>query len=575
MKRYSYFLIAFILTLYGCQKLELEINPVLSKEQLEKDFVNVKAMLSSIYTDLPDGLHYFRGGTGAALMAAASDEVEYTYENNPVQLFNTGSWNAVNNPDPAWNNYFRAIRKVNQFLLSRDKIDLDYWKLDPDASAQALYRQNLAEISRWGYEARFLRAFFYFELIKRYGGVPLFGNYFSLDDDFSEVKRNSLQECIDFVVAECDSAAAHLPLNAYSYPYVAGTDIGRVTKLSALGLKSRALIYAASELFNNSSWAGGYAQKDLISLSGDRLIRWKAAADAAKAVIDLTGDISLDYYKNLFIWNSIGAGEILLNKRYPASNEFERINSPIGFPAGQSGNTPSQNLVDAYDVLVNGVAQKFDWNNPAMAANPYANRDKRLEMSVVFNNKNIGPVWRMTEMWQGGLDGRPVSNATKTGYYIEKYMNQTLNLLQGNTFVHTWIIMRLPEVYLNYIEALNELSPGNADIKVYYDKIRTRAEMPGLPGGLSQQEVRERIRNERRVELAFEDHRFWDVRRWMIAPTTLGVPLRAVDVRKTGNVFTYTPVFLENRVFEPRMYLYPIPQTDINIDGSLTQNPMW
>jgi hypothetical protein len=136
----------------------------------------------------------------------------------------------------------------------------------------------------------------------------------------------------------------------------------------------------------------------------------------------------------------------------------------------------------------------------------------------------------------------------------------------------------LAEIYLNYAEALNEYNPGHADIKINYDRVRTRTgvAMPVLPAGLSQAEVRERIRNERRVEFAFEDHRAWDVRRWMTAPATLGAPLRGINITKTGTTtFNYAPFVVEQRVFLPKMYFYPIPEGELNISKGLVQNPMW
>jgi hypothetical protein len=495
-----------------------------------------------------------------------------------VQAFNTGSWNAISNPDFVWGNYYRGIRKVNQFLTSTGNVNLDPWKLDPSPSAQAVYTTNLASIKRWGYEARFLRAYFYFELVKRYGGVPLINRSLDLNEDLSKVQRNTLGECIQFITDECDSAAANLPLNSATLPYTAATDLGRITKVIALSLKSRVLLYAASDLWNTPSWASGYAKPELISLpAGDRNARWKAASDAAKAVIDAQALPALGAYKALF--NTFNNAEIILARSNSASNTFERVNSPIGFPQGQSGNTPSQDLVDAYEVKVNATtAVKFDWNNPAMAAKPYLSRDPRLEFTIVRNDTVFGTPARKVQLHTGGLDGKPITNASKTGYYLRKYQIESLNLNNGNTGVHAWIIFRYPEIYLNYAEALNEWSPGHADIKLFYDRVRSRTgvAMPGLPAGLTQAEVREKIRNERRVELAFEDHRNWDVRRWMQAPAYFGAPLRGVDISQVSpGVFTYTPIIVEQRTFVPKMYLYPIPQTDLNISPALVQNPLW
>ncbi|MDR6562132.1 MULTISPECIES: RagB/SusD family nutrient uptake outer membrane protein [unclassified Arcicella] len=576
MKKYLYLLIVCVtLALSACQDLDREFVTTIGRNEIEQSFGNVQSLLNAIYSDIPDGTVYIGG---AAMMSSATDESEFTAETNSIQSFNTGSWNAINNPDLVWGNYYRGIRKVNQFLLSTGKINLDPWKLDPSPSAQAVYQTNLATIKRWTYEARFLRAYFYFELVKRYGGVPILNNALSLDDDFSGIKRNSLNECIQFISAECDSAATQLPLNTSTLPYVAATDLGRVTKLTALALKSRVLLYAASDLFNNPSWAGGYSNPELISMpAGDRAARWKAASDAAKAVIDAAALPNLGAYKSLF--NTFNNGEIIFTRSNAAANQFERNNSPIGFNLGQSGNTPSQDLVDAYEVKVNATtAVKFDWNNPAMAANPYANRDPRLGFSIVVNNTSFGTPARNVQLWTGGLDGKPIINASKTGYYLRKYQIESLNLLNGNTGVHSWIIFRYPEIYLNYAEALNEWSPGNADIKKYVDIVRNRTgvTMPLLPANLSQSEMRDRIRNEKRVEFAFEDHRFWDVRRWMLGTEYFAKPLMGVNVtRNSDNTFTYTPFKVEDRVFTPKMYLYPIPQLDLNISKELKQNPLW
>lgn len=576
MKKYIYVLIVFALgTFSACQKLDREFVTTIGRKEIEQSFGNVQSLLNAIYSDIPDGTLYIGG---AAMMASATDEAEFTSETNAVQSFNSGSWNAINNPDLVWGNYYRGIRKVNQFLVSTGKINLDPWKLDPSPSAQSVYTTNLASIKRWTYEARFLRAYFYFELVKRYGGVPIINNALSVDDDFSNIQRSSLNECLQFITAECDSAAAKLPLNASTPPYVVANDLGRVTKLTALALKSRVLLYAASELFNNPTWAGGYANIALISLpAGDRAARWKAASDAAKAVIDASAIPTLGAYKSLF--NTFNNAEIIFTRSNGASNQFERNNSPIGFNLGQSGNTPSQDLVDAYEVKVSATsAVKFNWNDPEMAANPYANRDPRLALTIATNNTSFGTPARNLQIFTGGLDAKPIINATKTGYYLRKYQIESLNLLNGNTGVHSWIVFRYPEIYLNFAEALNEWSPGNADIKKYIDIVRTRTgiAMPPLPADLSQAETRERIRNEKRIEFAFEDHRFWDVRRWMQGPNYLGKPLMGVEIiRNSDNTFKYTPIKVEDRTFSPKMYLYPIPQSELNIAKGLVQNPLW
>ncbi len=578
MNKFNIILCIGYLMLTGCQSLDKEFRVVMSEEEVKTSFDNVKDLLTGIYSHLPNGFTSVWGGTGAAMLASSTDESEYTYETNPIQYYNTGNWNSVNNPDMVWGDYYKAIREVNYFLLSTDEINLDPWKLNPSESSQSIYNRYLAEIKRWKHEARFLRAFYYFELIKRYGGVPLLNNSLTLDEDFSVVKRNTLEECVNFIVTECDAIKDHLPPSS-GIPYVEAEDLGRATRYAALALKSRTLLYAASELFNNNSWASGYAHPELISLpTGNRSDRWKAASDAAKELINELEDKTLGEYPDIFLADNFKLPEVILCRRNGSSNDFERYNSPIGFESGLGGNTPSQNLVDAYEVIVDaGTTKDFDWNDPVLAKDPYANRDPRLRYTIVTNNSDFGNPSRKVEIWQGGFDAAPIANATKTGYYLRKYVQETLDIKQGNNGVHSWVIFRIPEIYLNYIEALNEWNPGNAEIATYYNKTRNRpgVGMPSLPAGLGQEQVRERIRREKRIEFAFEDHRMWDVRRWMIAEETLGANLRGVNVASKDKAFAYTPFILENRIFLPKMYLYPIPQSDINIDGSLIQNPLW
>lgn len=557
--------VAAIVWLSGCENLDRELITDITQQQLIHSYDYTLNRVNSLYTTVPPGYLQIDG----AMTASATDEAEHTLETSNVQKFNSGSWNAIDNPDNLWPNFYLGIRRVNQFLVSTDSVNLDQYRLDPAPSAQTIYQNRLNDINRWKYEARFLRAYFYFELVKRYGGVPLVSQIYSLDADVQATKRNTLAECIQYVTAECDSAAKNLPL---IYP---STDLGRATKGAALALKSRMLLYAASDLFNTTTWSGGYSNPELISLTGDRQARWKAAADAAKAVIDLagTGYALNTNYRNLFITNSYTLPEIIYSRRNGSSNDFEKANYPIGYDLGNSGTTPSQNLVDAYE-MTDGT--KFSWNNPVQAANPYANRDPRLGLNIILNNTTYKG--RPVEAWAGGRDGKGIVNATKTGYYLKKYVNENLNLLLNNTSVYSWNLFRLPEIYLNYAEALNEAAPGNADIKTYVDRVRTRTgvALPALPAGLSQTDMRERIRNERRVELAFEDHRAWDVRRWLQGPQYLGAPLMGVDIVKNADgTFKYTPITVESRVFDPKMYLYPIPQGELNISKGISQNPGW
>ena len=560
---------ALLLLVNACDSiLDREVVLSLTEDDVLTLYNNTQSRAVAIYNYLPSGFRCVDG----AMMASASDEAEYTLETSSIQMFNVGSWNAKNNPDGgSWWNNFRGIYLVNHFLANSDNLDLEMYRLNPDDIGHEQYQNRLDNIKRWKYEVRFLRAYFYFELIKRYGGVPVITRPVEIGDSFP---RNTLDSCVNFIVKECDDIAWGLPVK-----YTEQENLGRATRGAVLALKSRVLLYAASDLFNSpEKWASGYANKDLISVKPiDRKERWKRAADAAKNVIDLTdaGYALSNNYQGVF--RSYTDAERILARRDGASNDFEKANYPVGYDLGNSGNTPSLNLLDDYEML-DGTA--FDWNNKNHAANPYRGRDPRLAFTILSNMTKFNG--RPVECWTGGRDGKGVPRATKTGQYLLKYIDPELNLLEGRTSVHTWVLIRLAEVYLNYIEALNEYQPAHSDIKIYYNKIRQREgiKMPELPDGLDQDAVRQKIRHERRIELAFEDHRLWDARRWMIAADNekgkgvLNIPLRGLEILNRGGVPSYTPIEIEKRNFEPKMYLYPIPQGDLDIAG-WSQNPLW
>ncbi len=570
MAKIRYILLLFSVMAVSSCDMNPELELQLTEEDVVRTYNNTMGRANAVYTYLPDGFSY----VGGAMLASACDEAEHTSEASSVHKFNTGSWSNLSNPDGAWSRCFDGIYAANLFLEKSDEVNLDYLRYDPDQNEQAKYELYMNNIERARLEVRFLRAFFYFELVERYGGVPILEKTYGVDDDYSGIDRNSLEECIGFIVSECDEIAPELPAVHES------GETGRVTRGAALALKSRALLFAASDLFNDPSWAGGYGHPELISLPDDvdRQDRWDAAARAAKAVLDLSEAryTLLTSYPDIFL-KSYSNNEAIFVRRYGSGYSFETDNYSVGFDNGNSGTTPSQNLVDAFETK---SGKAFDWNDRKMADDPYADRDPRLGFTVLTNGSTFKD--RTMEIFEGGRDGKGVVNATKTGYYLRKYVDPEVNLLQGRGTVHAWIIFRLAEIYLNYAEAMNE-AYGPSDAHGYgmtaleaVNMIRRRrsVEMPAVPSTVSQDELRQRIRNERRVELAFEGHRMFDVRRWMIAEETLGAPLKGVDIQQNSQSYIYTPKTVENRTFEAKMYFYPIPQTDLNISG-WPQNPLW
>ncbi len=564
MKKYKYslFAVIFFIIAWGCNDdfLNQQIGTELKGDQAWVSYTYTQQFLGGIYSFLPGGFNDVDG----AMLDAATDDAEETWESSDVQLFNNGSWGPYINPDDQWNRMFEGIRKANLFLENVHRVNLEKYRLDVQATAQTEYNFRLMEVERWKYEARFLRAFFYFELVKRYKEVPIITRTLTLDEDYSNIKRQPLDECIGFIVAELDTVGRHLNL----FPGRTSTDnsaLGRATKGAAYALKSRVLLYAASPLFLDPE------NVTATTIASDQQ-KWQIAAMAAKAVIDTCGatyQLVADY-ANFFNKNT--SKDIIFQRQYPSVNDFEIANYPVGYAKGRSGTTPSQNLIDAYE-MANGkpISDPSSGYDPQ---NPYASRDGRLAKTILLNNT----AWngRNVQSWVGGLDGVDQNHGTKTGYYLKKHVVPNVDIYNSKTAAHTWPLIRLAEVYLNYAEALNEYNPNHPDIIAYLNMVRTRAGMPNIIAGRSQDEMRRFIRNERRVELAFEGHRYWDVRRWKIAPESLGAPVYGVRITNEGNnKFSYQYVKVEDRVFVPKMYWYPIPQNELLKSPQWKQNPGW
>ena len=547
--------ISIAFTLSSCNGfLDREEDSFIDKTATFDSYNRTKQYLTYAYTLLPDGLNRF---SREAMLASATDDAEFAIESAEIQQFNNGSWNALNNPDDVWNRYYSGISKCCTLLENTNHVNLDISRLDPDKQVE--YANSLKDIRMWRAEARFLRAYFHFELLKRYGPIPIVTSTLSINGNYENTPRPTMKEVVDFIAKECDIAADTLELTPWRNVNDA---FGRATKGAALALKSRLLLYAASPLyvdFGDTNEANKPADVAL----------WKSAADAAKAVIDLNQYELASSYADLFK-NDFQNKEYIFVRRYAANSDFEKSNFPVSF-GGKGGTNPSQNLVDDYEML---DGTPFDWNDPAKAAQPFANRDARLEATILMN---MAPFkGKKVATYPEGADASPNPNATKTGYYLRKFLNEDVNIQTGGSSSgHVVPLFRLAEIYLNYAEALNECDPTNPDIALYLNKVRNRASLPNV-SALSQEQMRAVIQHERRVELAFEEHRSWDVRRWKIASSTLGAPLMGVQIeRKPLGGYTYMPVKVEQRVFQPKMYWYPIPQSEVLKLKQWKQNNGW
>ncbi|WP_455098553.1 RagB/SusD family nutrient uptake outer membrane protein [Prevotella histicola] len=543
-------------TLCSCNDfLDREEDSFIDKTATFDSYNRTKQYLTYAYSLLPEGLNRF---SSDALLGAATDDACFAIESSNIQQFNNGSWNALSNPDNVWDRYFAGIAKCCTLLENSNHINLDISRLDPAKRVE--YENNLKDIRMWRAEAHFLRAYFNFELLKRYGPIPIIKSTLDINKDYSDTPRPTMKEVVEFIVKDCDMAADSLELTPWRNMNDA---FGRATKGAALALKSRLLLYAASPLYVD------FGDIDEANKPSDATL-WKAAADAAKAVIDLNQYELAPAYDDLFK-NDFQNKEYIFVRRYPSNSDFEKSNFPVSY-GGKGGTNPSQNLIDDYEML-DGTA--FDWSDPVKAAHPFENRDERLLATVLMN----GVLFKGKRIatYPGGADAMPNPNATKTGYYLRKFLNENVNIQTGGgSDGHVVPLFRLAEIYLNYAEALNEYDPTNPDIVVYLNKIRERVSLPDVPSGLTQEQMRTLIHHERRVELAFEEHRFWDVRRWKVASSTLGAPVKGVKITQddAGN-FTYSPVQVEQRVFQPKMYWYPIPQSEVLKLHHWEQNKGW
>lgn len=544
------FLSLAIISFIGCDPLNTKIDTMTTQENLDSDYARLRELGYAPYTYLRNGFWQLDGN----ISAARSDEAEYTGARSSVQLFNEASWNQYNNPDDVYSQTYQGIKASNFFLdYSEDYKNQLALNRDTFSDNGYQYRQDVMDIAWLRAEARVLKAYFYFELMKRYGDVPLVTTVLGLKEN-ADVPRESVEKIVDYAIGEIDDVLDDLQPN---WKVAANDRDGRFTKGAALALKSRILLYAASPLHNPTGDDG----------------KWKRAAAAAYEVIKLN-QYSLDgNYRTLFLEsNSAESIEIIMSIRTGATNDMEKANYPIGTPGGNSGVTPSQNLVSAYEYK--GTVDPDD---------PYANRDPRLQYSVVTNNS----FWngRAMEIYPEGKDDPVNNNSSRTGYYLKKFLIDDLYLVQDEKRLHNWIMFRYAEILLNYAEAMNEAYGPDEDngygmtARQAVNTIRARngVEMPPVEAA-GQPEMKLKIKHERRIELAFEDHRYWDLIRWKDAETVLNQPLKGVRANKVGeDTFTYTEFTVENRSFQaPKMYLYPIPHTEmVKSNNILTQNPDW
>ena len=550
MKRIKLIIIVGLLTFFmgSCNYLDYSEVSYLHEENVFADWNRTQNFLADIYSRLPLGFTPI----GGAMSESATDDAEFVLDYSSIQKFNDGSWSSILNLDDQWSNMYAGIRAVNLFLDEiKGRTFSDYKWIDT-------YADKMAQFNNYPQEARFLRAYFYFQLIERYGDVPLIKTVLT-EAEANTVTPASFDDIVSFIVSECNDIIPLLPVTYVGF--TSAQETGRIRRGAAMALKARTLLYAASPLHNPS----GTTQK------------WIDAAKAAKDLIN-AGTFSLEANYNNFL-NNVTSPELILDRREGNQNYFEVANFPVGYEGGNTGNCPTQNLIDAYEMRTNGLSIS-DPNSGYSAANPYANRDPRFALTILYNTSTFKN--KAVECWIGGANAYPKTNATKTGYYLKKYVIESVSLDPNSTSTkqHTWVLFRYGEVLLNFAESMNE-AYGPEDASTLgmtalqaVNLIRTRAKMPLFPAGLTKDQFRLKLQNERRIELAFEGQRFWDVRRWKIGSTTKNI--YGMDITKnTDGTFNYSKKLVESRVYEDKMNLYPIPLSELYKNNKLKQNTGW
>lgn len=502
------------------------------------------------------------------ILAAACDEGDMANTWTNAQGWNTGvipNNNIIWDEDERVNSRWQAIRRCNILLERTDGV--------PGATEE--FKKQVKG------EAYFMRALLYFETVKRYGGVPIVDKRLNADDEIL-IPRSSLEECFDFIIKDCDAALDLLPSAQ------AAAMLGRATKGAVLALRSRTLLYAASPIFNTATpYIDFGANNKLICYGNYDATRWQKAADAAKATLDWAAANGLALVKEYgaarnyeMMWTQPDNKEVILaSKAYGGWGRGARpfqviLPSWAGTSWQDGGVSVPLNFVKYYEKK-DGTPQ--DWN-PAGGNDllkKYSELDPRFSQTIVAH----GAVWN-NAVGKISLYGAPHNTYCRGGHWMLKGIPRDLPPTGTPTFIINWVVFRLGEVYLSYAEALNEA--GNTPPEEAYaavDEVRKRVDMPALPRGLTKEEFRKRVRNERTVELAFEEHRFWDIRRWLIAGEEgvmkgafYGLKITAIPGNTTESA--YLPVVFENRVWNNRQYLHPFPSGEI-FKGYLVQNPGW
>lgn len=553
------------LTFVGCNDDILDTPPQdrISEEIVWDDESLVKAYHNSLYNSIFHGfgIHMLSKVTDEAYCAIPWDvgNIPYgTLTADNVTSMASWQWHGGANIY-IWNTNFQFIRRINIFLE----------KMNEEGAI------NFDDKARLIAEAKFLRAYTYFLLIERYGGVPIVTQSYNLGADV-QFTRSSFEECVAFIEQDLTAAIPDLEKRYES----TDANFGRATQDACQALRSRMYLYAASPLFNPSN----------------DLAKWQKAADAAEELLTAGYTLHSDYTTLFNQPTGTANDELIFIRPFSAvagashSAPMHNLNRRYGAYGGWwASNGPSQNLVDDYDMINGEPAFIYPGDvktvNPASGYNPqdpYKDRDPRFYATVIHDggtyHGDVHEMWVSSDGNTWGFDSYKQSGDNPRSHYVlKKFMPGVGTPLSWQElYTNPWIIFRLGEIYLNYAEAKFELGDEPA-CREYLSKVRERVGMPEIPATVTGEELRKRLYNERRIELAFEEHRYWDVRRWRIAMEVENRPIFGMDIIKDvgSGVKTYTPIQLLQRYFDEEMHLLPIEANEILRNPGMEQNSGW
>ena len=549
MKKYKNLLLAlFVALASGCSDM-LDIKPTsfISDEAIWEDKVLIDKFVANTYGSMLCGFNRCTAGFGqnwsmswAGNMDSATDDFASVSDSPIYTQLNKDAITAQSCPfvSEIWIQEYLVIRKCNTIIERVAGVD------DKVLTAKEKLRIDA--------EARFLRAFCYFDLGRTFGKAPLILKAQNLEEDLL-VAPSSFAEIVEFVKDECDLYADNLPL---TYPE---EEAGHATKGAFLALKSRALLYLASPL--NSE---------------DDARKWDDAAVAAQAVMDLhvyeLYKVGETPYRSMEFDKTAANKEVIFERRFSFTEAPHNIHMMWSLDAEDAGSWnglyPTQNLVDAYETI-DGKLIDDPTNTMYDAQDPYSNRDARFYQSIIYN----GSTWEtylmsmVTNTVDPSKNGscKPRLGKARCGYGPKKFIEEldpSTNIYGGYAQSNNWPYFRYAEVLLNYAEAKNEsLSVPDESVYNAVNEVRARSNQPNLPTGLSKEEMRKRIKNERRVELLLEEHRFYDLRRWKDG-NVLAEPIMGMNIYNNNITLKYEISKVEDRVFTGEHYYLPIPLSE-------------